>query len=338
MAPLENYSTSGLSPRRRVEFWNDLASRTYTPVSAEPKDPRRFSARLARARLGELGIGLVRSDPTLVRHSDTHVACTRHRVFFLQFQLDGRSLLRQDDREALLEPGDFTLVDNSRPFLLSCDGECTLLVLGIPDRSLRRYIACPDDVVAISMPYRENLNRLLLDFAQGVWRQCCAEPGPEVSSRLARCTLELTASAYSVVPQAHADRSALAQARRARILSYVERHLSKPDLSPSSIAAALRMTKRYLHLLFAGEPETLSRYILRRRLEECARALVSDTHPRRTVSAIAYDHGFASLTHFGKVFREQYGMTPSEYRLRGRAPGNAPTSRESAIATSDRPD
>jgi vanillate O-demethylase monooxygenase subunit len=36
------------------------------------------------------------------------------------------------------------------------------------------------------------------------------------------------------------------------------------------IAAALRITPRHLHRLFSGEDGTVGRYILRRRLEECA--------------------------------------------------------------------
>ncbi len=36
----------------------------------------------------------------------------------------------------------------------------------------------------------------------------------------------------------------------------------------------------------------------------------------RTVAAIAFDHGFNSPTHFGRVFRRKFGLTPREYRER----------------------
>ncbi len=74
------------------------------------------------------------------------------------------------------------------------------------------------------------------------------------------------------------------------------------------------MTPRYLHHLFSNQDETLARYILRRRLDACARALVSETQRGRTVTAIAFDYGFNSPTQFGRVFRSKYGMTPREYR------------------------
>jgi AraC-like DNA-binding protein len=74
------------------------------------------------------------------------------------------------------------------------------------------------------------------------------------------------------------------------------------------------MTPRYLHHLFSDQEETVARYILRRRLDACARALVSNAQRGRTVTAIAFDHGFNSPTHFGRVFRAKFDMTPLEFR------------------------
>jgi AraC-like DNA-binding protein len=103
-----------------------------------------------------------------------------------------------------------------------------------------------------------------------------------------------------------------------RIISYIEARLRDPQLSPARVAQACRITSRYLHHLFACETETVTRYIQRRRLEECARALIDAPGRGRLVTEIAFDYGFNSLTHFGRVFRSHYGMTPSAYRRAAR--------------------
>jgi AraC-like DNA-binding protein len=36
----------------------------------------------------------------------------------------------------------------------------------------------------------------------------------------------------------------------------------------------------------------------------------------RTISAIAYEAGFADLSHFNRAFRRRYGETPSDVRAR----------------------
>ena len=86
----------------------------------------------------------------------------------------------------------------------------------------------------------------------------------------------------------------------------------------SGFAEACKITARYLHHLFTAESETVTQYIQRRRLEECARALVAAPVRGRLVTEIAFDYGFNSLTHFGRVFRHQFGLTPSEYRRTAR--------------------
>jgi AraC-like DNA-binding protein len=39
----------------------------------------------------------------------------------------------------------------------------------------------------------------------------------------------------------------------------------------------------------------------------------------RTVTEIAFLHGFNNASHFGRVFRVRFGATPSEYRRRSAA-------------------
>ena len=131
---------------------------------------------------------------------------------------------------------------------------------------------------------------------------------------MTRAILDLVASAYAGVQQNESERSSLVMAHRVRIMNYIEAHLGDPDLTPTRIAEACRMTTRYLHHLFSDEEETVARYILRRRLEECSRSLVDDSQRGRTVTEIAFDCGFNSPTHFGRVFRARYGVTPREYR------------------------
>jgi AraC-like DNA-binding protein len=235
-------------------------------------------------------------------------------MFFLKIQVQGNARLCQDGREASLQVGDFALLDSTRPYHMTFDAPNKMVVFGIPDAVLRRQLAHPERLVAERMGYGETLNSLLSDFAMRLWRQCEAET-EGAASNLASALLNLTAAAYDKLADAHALGSAHLEALRLRIIHHIERHLGDCELSPKSIAAMLATSSRYVHSIFTRGDETVSRYILRRRLEESARLLASSSHRSRSVSTIAFDYGFASCTNFGKVFREHYGMTPTEYRL-----------------------
>jgi AraC-like DNA-binding protein len=319
MAQLETFSTAGLEPRRKLEFWNDAACDSFTPIVSDPTDIRAFSGCLTRTKVDEITAAEVYSEAQLVRHSRSHVARTREAVFFLHMQLEGESINRQDGREARLGPGDFTLCDNTRPYEMLFQDSNSMFVLGIPDSVMRRHLACPERVVAVPMSGSTGLSGLLSNFLRDFWRQCRSGLDASVEPRVTHAILDLVASAYSLLPQAQSDRSSLATAHRLRIINYIEAHLGDPDLTPARVAEACKMTTRYLHHLFSTEIETVARYILRRRLEECSRALAVPSQRGRTVTAIAFDYGFNSPTHFGRVFRSRYGVTPREYR-RGERP------------------
>jgi AraC-like DNA-binding protein len=321
MASSETFATDGLDPAgRRLEFWNEIACNTFNPVVSEPVDLETFAASLTRTQIGALRIAEVQSHPATIRHTLAQVARTSHSSYFLVLQLEGASVNRQRDRDARLLPGDFTLCSSMSPYEMLLPTAGRRLVLGISDGLLRRHLAAPDNIVGVRMPGNHGMSGLLSDFIRNLWACRRDEFDPSVTMRMSYTVLDLIAAAYSPMPQAQIEHSSLVSAHRARILSYIEAHLREADLSPTRIAQACRITPRYLHQLFSDETQTVTQFIQRRRLEECARALVATPVNTRLVTEIAFDHGFNSLTHFGRVFRNQYGLTPSEYRRAAHQP------------------
>jgi AraC-like DNA-binding protein len=314
MAQVESFSTAGLDPRRKLAFWNDCACESFSPLVSDPMDIRSFNGSIARASLGDLSIAEVYSEAQIVRHSRSHVARTRKSLFFLHLQMEGQSISRQDGREALLKAGDFTLCDSTRQYDIVFPDANRMLVLGIPDATLRRYIACPESLVAIPMQASTSISGLLSRFLRNYWVECHQKLDASAAERVTAAILDLLGAAYAEIPRGQSDHSSLGAAHRIRIINFIEAQLRDPNLTPTRVAASCRITPRYLHHLFSDQDETVARYILRRRLEACSQALVSSAQRGRTVTAIALDHGFNSPTHFGRVFRTKFGLTPREFR------------------------
>jgi AraC-like DNA-binding protein len=267
---------------------------------------------LRMAEVGSSAVGVDGSPP------GASVGLGGEATFFLVLQLEGASVHRQDEREARLSAGDFTICASTRPYLVRHPAPGRSLVIAIPDNLMRRHLTCPDDVVAVRMAGNRGMTGVLSDFIKSFW-DCRADAAdPAVALRMSYTLLDLIAAAYSVSPHARHEQSSLVAAHRVRITGYIEAHLRDPNLSPTMVARACKITVRYLHHLFSAESETVTQYIQRRRLEECARALIDAPVRDRLVTEIAFDYGFNSLTHFGRVFRNQFGLTPSEYRRAAR--------------------
>jgi AraC family transcriptional activator of tynA and feaB len=319
MPQLETFSTAELPPHRRIEYWNDLTGDAFPPLVTDPVDRRAFAGRLTRTQVGEIRLAEARSEPAIVRHSRQHVARTRDASFMLCLQLDGVSVNRQQGREAVLRYGDFHLLDSSRPYEVSFQQFNRMLVLSVPHPELARRMPNPESVVGIAMSGRSGVSGLLSSLLCNFWQQRRTGDETFLSPRFSEAILDLVASAYACITAAAPEGSSIAIARREQIRSYIETHLHDPGLTPGSVAAAVHLSPRRLHQLFEADGETVGAYILRRRLEECARAMSDAAQRSRTVTEIAFLHGFNNASHFGRVFRERYQTTPSDYRRRSTA-------------------
>jgi AraC family transcriptional regulator, exoenzyme S synthesis regulatory protein ExsA len=58
--------------------------------------------------------------------------------------------------------------------------------------------------------------------------------------------------------------------------------------------------------------ESPAKYILRQKLEKAAQLL---QHKTKSVSEIAYECGFETISNFDKAFKKQFNQTPSEFRM-----------------------
>jgi AraC-like DNA-binding protein len=105
---------------------------------------------------------------------------------------------------------------------------------------------------------------------------------------------------------------------RAAILRFIATHYAQPGLDLDRVAAATGaprntindVLKTELGMSFAG-------YLKKLRLTEAARLLTDQAGA--TVAEIAYTVGYANSTYFNKVFKEEYGCSPREFRkLTGR--------------------
>jgi len=284
---------------------------------------------IAWTGLGDLLAAEIDSDAQ-ARLARTAAARMHPPRFFVHLQLEGEGIIRQDGRDALLRSGDFTLCDGARHYEISCPAGSRMLVLGIPTAKLRRHVACPESLAAAPMRAATGVSGLLSGFLRQYWLQCRYSVDGESAEQIAVAVLDILGAAYAQVPRTHTERSTRGTAHRIRIINYIHAHLYDADLSPAQIARACRITTRYLHYLFSDGEETVARYILTRRLEASSQALLADSQRGRTVTAIAFDHGFNSATHFGRVFRAHFGTTPREYRARA-ASERRPPRRESAV-------
>jgi AraC-like DNA-binding protein len=99
-----------------------------------------------------------------------------------------------------------------------------------------------------------------------------------------------------------------------RACSVIRTEIANPMLNGKYLAAQLGCSRDYLSHLFHREMgERLSSYITRERIVQ-AKTLLTDTG--FNCSETAWACGFSQAAYFNRVFKEQTGVTPREYKKR----------------------
>lgn len=108
--------------------------------------------------------------------------------------------------------------------------------------------------------------------------------------------------------QAHGELPRIARAKQ-----FIETHIDE-RLTLDRVAREIHTSQFYFCKQFKQATGiNFSSYVSRLRVEKAKQML---TNPHQGIAEIAYAAGFASLTHFGRMFKRFAGLSPTAYRVR----------------------
>jgi len=298
-----------------LAYWHDVVCDLFVPLSCSTTSDSRFGWQFASEGLGDLRLVDMTVTPHLVRHTRQHVTRSAEPYFILSQQVSGPGVIVQDNREAILEPGDLALYDSTRPYELRFAGPMRQRIVRIPQHlisdkliNVERLTACP---VRVQTP----LGSLCSNFITSSFELMgqLGGAGTTVSNTL---TDLLSAALREGDTEARLDDAVSARVLRRRVLGYIETNLSDPELNVEQIAQAMRLSSRYIHMLMKDVGSTPANLIWSRRLERCGEALSDPDNVSVPISQIAYAWGYKDAAHFTRSFKSRYGISPSEFRAR----------------------
>jgi AraC-like DNA-binding protein len=99
-----------------------------------------------------------------------------------------------------------------------------------------------------------------------------------------------------------------------RICQIIEAHLGDSSLTSQRVADMEGVSLRYLQKLFTEQGRTFVNYVRERRLARCKSDLLSPLYAQQAITQICFRWGFNSSAHFSRAFREQFHISPREFR------------------------
>ncbi|WP_225994140.1 AraC-like ligand-binding domain-containing protein [Actinomadura rudentiformis] len=310
--------TSLLPAGERFSSWLELVSQTVVPVEVDSDAAADSKATIRTVELGEVTVMSLAIPPARARRTSKLIRRSDPELFQLGLNVQGPAQTSQHGRTVALNSSDMVLFDSSHPFhnVSGNHGRSgTDMMVLFPRRLLPLPESKVGKLLVTALPGHDGMGALVASHVRGLIKHS-GQCRPVDAARLSAVTVDLIAAMLAhhldedrVLPEDTSRRALLV-----RVHAFIDQHLSDPELSPQTIAAAHHISLRSLHRLFQTQDSTIAGWIRDRRLERCRCDLSDPMLADRPINAIAARWGFTNAAHFTRAFQAAYGLRPNDYR------------------------
>ncbi|WP_428385285.1 AraC family transcriptional regulator [Nevskia ramosa] len=310
-----NTTATPASVQPGIGYWNELLAEHVMPLDVTSTVSREFSADMAEASFGPCAALMLEARQAQhVDHSRRRVlADSDHDTLMLIHMRAGSIDLSSVAGDVRLACGDAVLLADSDRFVFDASADTRTLVLRIERGWLKRWIPRIDDCSGRRIDGNGGWGGTASSALGNIEPSQIADwhyPATDVAEQLAGL-LALAVHKPDKLP------SRVQQSTWRRAQMVLRERYADSTLRPADVAAALGISRRYLHQLFAQHGESFSRALYARRLEQAAKLLGRRDTVSLSITEIALACGFSDSSHFSRLFGNRYGLTPSAYRLSG---------------------
>ena len=308
-------TTKGVDLAARSRHWHEAIGQAYFPLDLSFRRPEAFDGELTMWQLGEVSLSRLTSDALMYRRLPKHLQVQGPEEFLVTLPAKSELLFAQGGREVRANPGAFFIERSHEPYEFSHSEAADLWVMKLSLAMLGGRVRAPDRFCSLQFDATNGANGLFVDMVHLIPQRYDAMT-EEARSMVGRQLADLLALALQSDERVlSSGGSTVRMAHLARIESFVRRHIDNPDLGPDEVAAGCGVSVRYLHELLRDTNQTLGSWIRDQRLA-AAREDLGNPRDKRAIGEIAYARGFADQAQFSRAFRQRYGITPKEARLR----------------------
>jgi AraC-like DNA-binding protein len=211
------------------------------------------------------------------------------------------------ERSGRIEAGAVTIFDYARPFRSAVTDYGNLMIVLARDSAPAALLALePHGLV---FPRDSGAARLIGAAMQEFYARADDLTMSEAEAAIEGIVALTTACARARLAGDEADH---VKSKRKAALDYIDAHLGDAQLGPDEIADAAGVSRASLYRLLATEGG-IRAALLKRRLDEALRLLLTDNRGERSLTEVVRRCGFGGTTQFSRAFRARFGAPPRQY-------------------------
>jgi len=304
------FSTDDYAPSERYAAWREAICDVYVHVDVEATDPDRYRGFIREAKFGDVVLTDILLSEQRITRNNVHISQLDKDCYYLQLLHKGNISVLQRGEERRSNPARGAIFSATEQYELHAHGEVRSFYLEIPRDEFAQRFPRERIPVLASLNTAQGLGRIATEFCASLAAEG-SKLDDAVRAGLGDQLMDMLAFTLltSEGDMPAAERS-VKKARLWSVQQWIEAHIKDADLSLEKIAGANGMSLRYLHVLFEPCEMSVSEWIWNRRLQLAYDGLVG--RGGRSITSVAFDHGFNSSAHFSTMFRRKYGVSPRE--------------------------
>lgn len=308
----ERWSSAQLPPARQLHGFQEVFDRTHFDWGLQAPEHDSYAAHVRRRTSDDFVFTQIFCDPVAGFRTTEDVKRNDGHYFCLLYFDAGICRLRQGRNETIVRPDTIAVWDSTRPAEFENSHTLDQYSILIPYDMGRLLVPGIEDMSGLSVDGSNGLGAVLLSHLRQI-HKTIGGIDPQDRPAVLRATVELIGAAFRPSVEQFGS-SSFRRALLTRVQDYILAHLSDPALSAATVAEAFRFSPRYLHRLFEEFDVTVGTWIRKRRLDASRTDLADRRLAPLSITEIAMRHGFADASHFSHAFKDEFGMSPREYR------------------------
>ncbi|WP_223182646.1 MULTISPECIES: helix-turn-helix domain-containing protein [unclassified Streptomyces] len=264
-------------------------------------------------RFGEVRTLLVEGGPREMLRPSRLLETSKEAYLSICRPLAGQILVFQDGKHAAARGAQLVCYDSSRPYKVIMPERFRVVTLMVPRRLMGLTSKDTEMLTARVWPGSHGLGALLSNLLVGL-----EQHGDSVDTGvdlLGGSMAGFAAALFAERLRSMAEESGTGRPTlMLSIQAFIRERLADPGLSPSVVAQQHNVSLRYLQKIFHEHDTSPARWIRDERLARCRSELADPRFDHLSIAMIGERSGFCGASHFSRLFRDRYGITPREFR------------------------
>lgn len=305
------WSTDDVEKTQRIDYYEETVARSMIPVGIRMPCAADFSSSMKMAGADGFSVLRIKGSPHEVYRGEREIARSGAHKYHLLLTC-GTPWTVDHQGAVALGPGEAVLLDSQRPQTSATSVPYEMVHVMLDAAWLDQWVSQPDMLVGRKISAATPWGSSLASFAKVLTPELLLDAPLPAKLLADHLGAMLALAANEIDPNFAPRKSEMSQLHR--IMDMLAQRCTDPRLTAGDVAVSLNMSVRTLHRVLATARKTFGPLLIEARLRIARRMLESRIFMNVTVAEIARRTGFATSSHFARVFHSVYGTTPSGFR------------------------